>query len=98
MLENISVKMGNYGEYLDLPTYRVKVKDANGRVETDENGREKFECKDMFHPITAEAQSELKNSVVMSLKAVKQERARAAENEQSQSQYYEQNQNTGRRR
>lgn len=96
ILENIVIKSGSNGEYLDLPSYRVKAKDNNGNVVKDENGNDKFECKDMFHPITADAQAELRNSVVSSLNAVKQQRERAAEADQSQGQNQSQGSGRGR--
>ena len=80
VLQGITVKSGKNGEYLDLPSYRSKTK------EKDENGNDKYEYRDMFHPISAEAQEELRTSVVNSLEAKRQANAKAQDETLSESQ------------
>lgn len=67
ILENVSIMNGQNGEYLQLPKYRQKAKGENGQPLYDDNGKEKYEYRDIFHPITAEAQEELKQTVIAAL-------------------------------
>lgn len=67
ILENVAIMNGQNGEYLRLPKYRQKAKGENGQPLYDENGKEKYEYRDIFHPITAEAQEELKQNVISAL-------------------------------
>lgn len=96
ILENITIKQGQSGEYIDLPSYRQKAKDDNGNTITTSDGKVKYESRDMFHPITAEAQESLRDAIVNSLDARRQEAARAQEDNRQQAQSQGLNRGRGR--
>lgn len=67
VLEKVKIKEGENGLYISLPSYTKQVKGSNGQVVKDSNGKPVLEYKDAFHPITANAHSELKTSILEKL-------------------------------
>ena len=67
-LENVQVKDGKNGEYFDSPKRKV-------RTDKKQSG---YEYAEYFHPITAEAYNELRNSIVDSLNAQRANNRNAA--------------------
>ena len=63
-LEKIKIKESENGLYLSLPSYSRQVKDKDGNKLVDDKGNNVLEYKDVFHPITAEAHSKLKDAVL----------------------------------
>lgn len=66
-LERVSIKESEKGLYIDLPKYRTIKRDEQGVPILDNNGNNKHEYRDCFHPITAEAYDSLRDAVVNKL-------------------------------
>lgn len=62
--ENVKVKEGSNGLFVDLPKYRTVQKDEAGNIVMGADGNPAPAYKDIFHPITKEAYEKLKESVL----------------------------------
>ena len=85
-LERISIKEGENGLYLDLPKYRTIKRDEQGVPELDANGNNKYEYRDCFHPITAEAYNMLRDAVINKLEEKRGKSAGAQNTQQADEQ------------
>ncbi len=70
VLENIKIKDGQHGRYVELPKYSVPKKDDNGKVLVDIYGKTEFERKDIFHPITADMNKEFTEAILTEYKNI----------------------------
>ena len=86
-IDNIFIKEGQKGEYLDMPSYRTKKYDKEAKqVVIGENGQPEIEYRDIFHPNTEVAYRKMTNAMLDSLHAKQQ----AADNSYG---YYQQQDN-----
>ncbi|MBE6874735.1 MAG: hypothetical protein E7493_12655 [Ruminococcus albus] len=86
-IDNIFIKKGQKGEYLDMPSYRNKKYDKEAKqVVIGENGQPEIEYRDIFHPNTEGAYRKMTNAMLDSLHAKQQ----AADNSYG---YYQQQDN-----
>lgn len=70
VLENIKIKNGQYGRYVELPKYSTPKKDDNGKIIENIYGKPEFEYKDIFHPLNADMNKEFTDAILTEYKNV----------------------------
>lgn len=63
-LEGVKIINGKNGNFVELPKYQILKKDENGNAMANEKGELLFEKKDVFHPITAEINSQFRMAIL----------------------------------
>ena len=64
--ENVRIKKSKIdgSPYIQMPQYRQKQKDENNFDVLDENGKQVYNYKDVFHPITSTSREDLYNNII----------------------------------
>lgn len=69
-LENIKIKTGTHGRYVELPKYSVPKKNEDGSLVLNIYGKPEYERKDIFHPFSTEANKKFSEMILTEYKNV----------------------------